>query len=372
MIKSIACLLVIISSFSVRGENLIDNAETFIKNKDYLGLRIYLKKNSVKKLSTKDWKQLRSFIQNYPNVGYDLVFNWDKLSMAAKDNNKVNEAISLANNLFSERKFSEAYAKYEEAAKTLMSTYKKDIPTEHQMIYYWVLQQMGRSLYSQTDYANALTIYSWIPLNYFNFRQVLFEKMWAGFMSQRYDVALGSIISQQSAYFSPYLEPDSYLLKYYIYKQLCKEAELKKLTNEVKTFINLIKNNKYQLKDWSKQDFYNLSLYKLTEKSELADPQLDLVNQNERNAEIAKIKKSLEARFQIEKERLLIQLGKVLGYSILIKKSEQELQKIKKFPDGKILEKKGFEFWTYKDQEEWTDEVGSHYYVGESECTNKK
>lgn len=375
MIKHTVFILFLLHSLNGFAASVIEKAKQLQENKDYLGLRIYLKKNS-EKINYKEWREVRRLINENPSVGYDLVFKWDSLEIAKsvsknEKETKVSELVVEADKLFQEKKFQEASGKYQEAAKALMKNYKKDIPKEHQPLYYWLLQQTARSLYGMEDYAGALTAYSWIPLNYYNFRQIMFEKMWAGFRSKRYDVALGAIISQQSSYFSPYIEPDSYLLKHYIYKQFCNEKEAKSVVSEIQKFIDLIKKDSYKIKDWAKQDFYTFSLLKLTDKSEntLANPQLQIVSQSDRDKEISAIKKVLDARFSKEKERLVIQLDKVLGYSIMIKKSPaKELEQLRDLPDSKVLSETGFEYWTYKDQEEWTDEVGSHYYIGESQC----
>lgn len=371
--KKIISLFILFHSLNSFAATFNEKVQTFKDNKDYLGLRIFLKKNS-EKINLKDWRETRRLINENPNVGYDLVFKWESLNVgksASKNENKISESITEADKLFLEKKFQEAALKYQDVARTLKKSIKGDVTKEHQPLYYWLLQQTARSLYGMEDFQGALTAYSWIPLNYYNFRQVMFEKMWAGFRSKRYDVALGAIISQQSTYFSPYIEPDSYLLKHYLFKQLCKNKEAKSVVGEIQKFINLIKNNEYKMKDWAKQDFYTFSLLKLTDKSEnlTSIPQMQLVSQAERDKEISAIKKALEIRFNTEKERLLIQLDKVLGYTILIKKSPaKELEQIRDLPDSKVLSETGFEYWTYKDQEEWTDEVGSHYYIGEGQC----
>ena len=60
---------------------------------------------------------------------------------------------------------------------------------------------------------------------------------------------------------------------------------------------------------------------------------------------------------------------KVLGYSAIAVTQEQKLlSQVKSLPESSVLESQGFELWPASTGEEWTDEIGSHVFIGESQC----
>ena len=227
---------------------------------------------------------------------------------------------------------------------------------------------MGRTLYSSENYEQALEVYNWIPTKYYQFRQVQFEKMWTAFRLNKYDIAMGSIISQQSGYYSKYIEPESYLVKLYILKKLCNEAEIQKVTRDIDSYIEQIKNKKLKLKEWAKNDLYDYSTSLLVTTSDTVGL-TDIISVKERSEQKQKIIKKLNKKFIEEQARLEKDLKKVKGYALLAKAGTgNELKETTTLPSSEILSAQGLEYWPTSKNEEWVDEAGQYFYNGKSLC----
>ena len=229
---------------------------------------------------------------------------------------------------------------------------------------------MARTLYAQKRFKEAVDVYTWIPPVYPQIRQVLFEKMWASFRAGKYDMALGAIASQQSGFFSEFLHPESYLLKIYIFKRLCRKRDLAFTIEAIKNYLVSLRNGKFNYLEWAKSDLYYMSLAQLLESEKTnSKSQLQLVTQKERDEEIKRVAESLKIRFKAYRPTLQAQLERVYGYASLALNNDQEfLKPLSDLPEPKVLEKKGYELWPASDAEEWLDEIGSHVYIGSSQC----
>jgi hypothetical protein len=216
-----------------------------------------------------------------------------------------------------------------------------------------------------------LEVYAWIPPVYAQTRQIMFEKMWAAFRAGKYDIALGAIASQQSAFFSRYLDPESYLIKIYILKRLCREQELKATIDSIRFYMKELKSGSFTYLDWARGDLTRMSLAKLLENNERNHDLIryDVISEAERREEKKKILAYLQKKFSEEKTRLEMQLEKVLGYAaIAVTQQQKLLSQVKSLPESKVLEAQGYELWPASTGEEWTDEIGSHVFIGESQC----
>lgn len=351
----------------------LEKSQALATAKDYLGLRIQLIKIYNQPISFKDWVKYRRLIYDQPQVGYDIIFAWDQHK---KVNNipidatekKVQFAIKKAEELIDQKSYLKAFQIYQAAATLIKNSYKQKIGKENKNIYYWLLHQMGRALYSSENYEQALEVYNWIPTKYYQFRQVQFEKMWTAFRLNKYDIAMGSIISQQSGYYSKYIEPESYLVKLYILKKLCNEAEVQKVTRDIDSYIEQIKNKKLKLKEWAKNDLYDYSTSLLVTTSETAGL-TDIISVKERIEQKQKIIKKLNKKFIEEQARLEKDLKKVKGYALLAKAgAANELKETTTLPSSEILSAQGLEYWPTSKNEEWVDEAGQYFYNGKSLC----
>lgn len=344
------------------------------KVKDDLGARILFRKAMGEKLSLADWNEGERILTLRPNIGYDVVIAWGRHSsarplLALPENGEINRKISEADELALKNQFSSAFNLYQDVARTIKMRNGNKISRIQAQLYFHVLQQMGRTLYGMKKFDESLEVYSWIPPTYYQTRQVMFEKMWAAFRAHRLDQALGAVASQQSAFYSKYLDPESYLIKIYILKRLCRDQELNLTVTSIKNYLTLLRSNKFSSLEWAKSDLLRMSLANLLVKGSLS-ANLN-ISAADRITEKRKIKKYLDDKFAGDKPRLIASLEKVLGYAAIAASIDQKaLAKITDLPSSSVLEKQGNEYWPGAD-EQWVDEIGSHVFIGDSQCKQK-
>lgn len=368
-------LFLFVAAGEVKAQSLLKSIQLLEKNSDDLAIRILIRKNFKKKLSVRDWFEIRKILIRRPKVGFDAISAWDRqLSLKAtvleKESDTVFKFLEKADEMALNKDFEKSFEMYQRAAKYLRTSNKGRIPKGNQQIYLNILHQMARTLYAQKRFSEAMEVYTWIPPVYPQVRQVLFEKMWASFRAGKYDMVLGAIASQQSGFFSEFLHPESYLLKIYVFKRLCRKKDLAFTIDAIKNYLASLKSGKFNYLEWAKSDLYYMSLAQLVE-SDKNNPkaQLQLVAQKERDDEIRRVTDSLKVRFKNTKPTLQGQLERVYGYASLALGNDQEfLKPLSDLPEARILERKGFELWPAGDAEEWLDEIGSHVYIGSSQC----
>lgn len=372
-----ASFLVFISIPVFAQSSLVTQIQEMEKNKDNLGIRILAKKNFKKKLTLNEWDEVRKVLKRNYSVGYDAVIAWDRQPSIANTNfteiaDEYTKALNEADNLMFQRKFSEAFDKYQSVAQEAKSKSQGIIEKSNYQFYYNVLHQMGRALYSQKKYSDALEVYSWIQPTYFQARQIMFEKMWAAFMAKRYDLALGAIASQNSGYFSKYLDPEAYLVQIYILKRLCQTQELDKLVTYLKQYKADLQKNKINLKDWAKGDMLRFSLVELLDEKAPKE-MLKYVSEKDRLEEKKLVIKTIKNKYLKERPFIIEQINRIIGYALFAANENQKiLTSINKLPDSAELEKTGHEFWPASDREEWFDEIGSHVFIGNTKCVAQK
>lgn len=360
---------------SAKAQSFLKSVELLEKNSDDVAIRILVRKNFKKKLTVKEWFEIRKILVRRPKVGFDAIAAWDRqLSLKAtileKESDSVFRILEKADEMALNKEFEKSFEMYQRAAKYLRTSNKGRIPKGNQQIYLNILHQMARTLYAQKRFKESMDVYTWIPPVYPQIRQVLFEKMWASFRAGKYDMALGAIASQQSGFFSEFLHPESYLLKIYIFKRLCRKKDLAFTIEAIKGYLASLKSGKFNYLEWAKSDLYYMSLAQLVESERNnSKAQLQIVGQRERDDEIKRVTDSLKVRFKNYRPTLQAQLERVYGYASLALGNDQEfLKPLSDLPEPKVLEKKGFELWPAGDAEEWLDEIGSHVYIGSSEC----
>ena len=168
------------------------------------------------------------------------------------------------------------------------------------------------------------------------------------------------------------MEPESYLVRLYILKQLCKEKDIKETRAEIEQILNLLKTNKYTLTEWSKKDIETLALFYLATQTKLNRAQFQIVGKQARALEAGKIKARLSNLFEQEKLRLKSSYEKILGFSLITENTKtSSLKSVFRLNTPQDLLAPGLEYWPKRDAEDWLDELGSHYFIGESECKSQ-
>lgn len=356
-------------------QSISGQVDEFIKHKDDLGLRVYLREKLKTQVSIKEWLDVREALTVRPNAGYDLVFAWDRHKNVKGLNlsqTHVDKAMTQGDQLFEQKKFDEAFKKYQAVAKAVKQAGKGKIRLQNRQFYFSVLQAMARSLYGAGRYSEALEVYTWIPPYYFQIRQALFEKMWAAFRAGKYDQVVGSIASQQSGYFSTYLDPESYLIKIYVMKRLCRTKDIELTLASIQTYLKDLETGQVTYKDWARRDLVMSGFDILINSPPAQRELLEVVNMEKRESEKKRLTSFLTKSFERNRPRLISQLQKVLGYSKLaVVNPSAALTQITDLADSETLSKKGFEWWPATGGEEWLDEIGSHVYIGDSLCSRQ-
>jgi hypothetical protein len=366
---------------STKAPKLAAQAKAIIDSGDYLGFRVFLRKNFSRIRHPQDWMNIRALIIDHADqVGFDIVYAWDKRPPGRfVDSGTMNINVSRfeADNLMLQGRFQEAFDLYQKIAVELRRV-RRTTRSAAQLasidfLNPYILHGMGRALYGAGRFDEAYVVLRWVPQSYSKFRQIQFEKMWAAFRGGRIDHALGAIASQQSDYFSRYLSPESYLVEVYLYKKLCREDDFKQVLKSVYDFKAAMSGNQYTLEEWSKSDVETRTLWNLVRANpEQGSP---LVPITARRAEQARIKKILELTYQSQKTRVLDDIERVLAYvqlTVNSGSSKSVLKPIERLPDRQSLFKLGLEIWPADTSEEWVDEVGTHRFVGDSLCGKSK
>lgn len=349
-------------------DSLVKEVQGAVDLRDDVLARVLVKQLTTRPRTFKQWWEVRQILYERPQVGFDYLAKWDRLrpvkAPTSKVERQINTSLTRADALQSQSKFNDAFRMYQIVARHLKKEMRRGSRAPR-FLYWTVVHNMARTLYGAGRYLESMEVYEWIPPDYYKFRQVLFEKMWAAFRAKRYDRAMGAIASQQSSYFSSYLEPETYLVQLYLFKKLCRMDEHKKALSNVETIMKRLdpKAGNYRLEEWAQSDVETKVLYKLATAEVPADK-----NKDAKLREQASIMKALESRFASERRRLESQFKTVLAYSRLSVALDKEIIVTDVVPDRGALMASRREFWPVEDAEDWIDELGQHLYIGESQC----
>lgn len=378
-LKFLCLVAIFFVSLPTKAETDVTTAilNRFVDAKDYMGLRVYLRKLSkTKRLDEREWIDTRSFIiNNVSKTGYDILYSWDKLSPRGLESRRVaaiRKYLSTADALMLEKNFNDAFETYQKVAQSLKADIDgkdKTMSESASILYPYVLEGMARSLYGIGRFAESTEVFGWIPISYPRYRRALFESMWASFQAGRADDALGRIASQFSSFFTEFHYPESYLMRAYIYKKLCRNDELSLVIKKMKTLREEVKSGRFTWKDWARTDIEGFVFGKILE----AQPKnlVDLVSEDERNLERRSIERALKGAFKTEKELWLNSMETAIAYARLSTGASSQLKPIRHLPSREALFKAKLEIWPAQDKEEWIDEIGTHRFVGESKCASR-
>lgn len=368
----VLCLLASHSAFS-KSKSIEDSFNEYIKAKDYIGLRVVLRKLMQGHLKREHWALLRQLImQDVSYVGYDILYAWDRNAPPSVDSKKslaLRRVLDRADELLLKEDYRNAYSYYNHAAlflKKEKASSSSEIRESAEILYPYIIEGMARSLYGLGQYSDSLKVFAWIPSSYPRFRRVLFERMWASIRMGRADYALGDIAGQRSAFFSGYAEPEAYLVQAYVYKMLCRDDELNSVKRELVHFRTALRESRYTWRDWARSDVEGIVLTNILDRksSELKAA----VSEGDRLVERQRVASSLKNAFAQGRQEWLKNIDIALAYTHLSTGSGSSIPQVKKLPDRSRLFNKGLEIWPSDDGEEWIDELGSNVYVGESKC----
>ncbi len=360
--------------------------QTFLEDEDYLGLRIFLKKYALNKKKTKrSWYITRRVLDVAPQAGFDLLYVWKHISPLKRTPLEVRlqNQWQNAQQLMLRKKFSASVdvltglaTEIRGKLSKLEATQKEDVvDLEYEnitIVYPYILHSLGRALFGAGRFAESAEVYSWIPSGYAGIRQVLFEKMWAAYRAGDAGGALAAIASQKSAYFSPFLEPEAYLLQIYLYKRLCRSNELENVLKELHYFRDSLKDKSFSLVKWAGWDMESLTLLRLLKKNNYVEK--NGISKALRHAEGRYIYSRLKKLYAADVNRLNSQISKVIAFSgmAVLSNTSSQLKPIKKLASRAELLKSSKEIWPYDKGEEWLDEIGTQHYLGGSQCADVK
>lgn len=349
--------------------NTLRELKKAFENRDDLGLRILAQMFAAQPMSLNEWSFVRKALHLRPNAGFDLMFKWDQVRPGQLESSsrelRINNLLANADRAMLESDYDKSFRYFQLLARLLKNEITKG-KRENYFLYWSSIHGMARALFGAGRYRESLQVYNWIGRDYFRYRQTLFEKMWAAFRANRLDAALGAIASQQSSFFSDFLEPESYLVQAYIFKKLCRDEELKNIRNLIRLQRRRLdpKSGTYQFEEWVRSDVETLSLYRLTQVEVKSSDSYF----NRKKLEQTRILRTLQKRFETERKRLFRQMELVLGYSGLSVGMNKVRVASEVIPDRQKILKSQREFWPADSAEDWIDELGSHLFIGESQC----
>jgi hypothetical protein len=347
--------------------NWVEAVQSCANEGDDLGTRTLTLRAAKAELTGSQWRAIRTVLHSHPGVGWDLIRMWDLVqkSEGAGPKAPLNQKIAEADELMSYGNFARSTSSYSAIAKSLRAQQVR-FGQSNFFVYQSLMHSLARSLYGEGRYAESTEVYEWISTLYPFLRQVQFEKMWAGFRANNVSLALGAIASQRSSYFSPFLEPESYLIQYYLYRRLCRKKDMVQVLNEVRHFKEILDHKKFTLEMWARRDIETISMLRLTKPTSESCAAADT---SEKENQILKIKENLTARYRNDLPRIESQMEKVVAYlNLAPEATKKDLPPIGEIMGLQKLLSSATEMWPVDDAEDWLDELGHHRFIGKSEC----
>jgi hypothetical protein len=383
-------------SIGLAQESFQDVTSSFVESKDWLGLRVYIKKKlrGKNKLTPKSWRTLYETILRNPQIGYDFAYNIGSLN-PNEDTDVVSKTLDLAEELLLAGNAQEALNNYQRVAKSIRSrinplkaklladerSREKGLKSQQiraiekeirilEEVYPFALHGMARSLYTLRSFQESYKVYSWIPLFYPRLQQTFFERTWSAFMSGDIANALGSIASQRSGFFGRLINTESFILEVYIYRRLCRYDSVRSVLDEMKSIQDGFRNKSITWYEWAQRDTYSLALRNLTDKKQESSASPEHVTAQEKEAERQRLTRILSNRFEREKAAYLKSLDLAISYSTLamINQDSKLLKPVKNLGTRIDYLNSQKEIWPAEKGETWIDEMGRQIYGGDSLC----
>ena len=288
----------------------------------------------------------------------------------------------------------------------------------------------ARSFYQAKKFNESLRVYRSIPRDTKYWHDVLLESSWAYLRSARFRSALSNFQTLHSSFYEGYYQPESLILRSYVYLYICKYYEMEKvldLFNAV--YLPTLKSVRKHLNDRRRFNMYlntmlqsgsiqhgrqtassdlpsiiarriaknsafqsvRNSLHKLQEEQNRlrAMPYHWVSSPAGRNTNTviktriatmkkraAKLVRSILKEVSVELKRLT-KLEQYLRYDMLRGKRESVKKRIqRKYSDSFQIDEKfsrdyyiknGYEYWPFTG-ENWLDELGNYHYIGLQSC----
>lgn len=358
--------LALLRSESAKAETaMVDIAsemKAFASANDLLGLRILALKAIDREMTDAERLAMRRILHSKPTVGWDVLLKWDH---AINKSNSTDSLISEGDRLLKEKDFSKAFQSFQKAAQRLKANLG-----DNDILYMNVLHSMARSLFGDKRYADATMVYGWISPLYPFFRQTLFERMWSAFRAEKFDIANGTIASQYSTYFSRFPDPETFLVQIYLYKKLCRAADLKRVSRQAARYRAELRRGTYGVTQWAKGDNETRAYLQLYQQS--SSRSSDFVSESERTKERAALKASMKARFDKIRPTLNSQIEIVISLAAdAVQSTAPELATLRKIDGREKFQTRELEMWPVDDGEDWLDELGHHHFIGTSQCRGR-
>lgn len=308
------------------------------------------------KLSNEQWLLTRDVMHQFPQVGLDFLLKMDHSSPLKP--NKIDLIIKKADDFMLAEKFREAAIGYQFVLKRI--TKNKQFKSGRNYQLYWTLiHSLARSFYALKQYEDAFTLYRTIPSSYPFYKQVQFELMWNNYMNERLEYSLGSIATMASGHFSKMLDPEVYLLQYYIYRRMCRDEEVELIKKRVRIYNEALNKFKFPLGNWIKKDVETL-VYKQI-----------LQNGDQKSAEALKLRSVLESRMAVDVRRLQKEFALVGAHLEIDSGKNKKLKPVKNLLSIDQLLSTKNEKWTVEDNEIWVDELGKQVFIQRELCSKE-
>lgn len=286
------------------------------------------------------------------------------------------------------------------------------------------LMGWARSLYQAKKFKRAVQIYRLVPRDTKFWHDTLLESSWAYLRSAKFRSALSNFQTLHSSFYNDHYQPESLILRSYVYLYICKYYEMEKVLDLFNTiYLPTLKKVERQLRSGTRYTAYFNAVISSKDQARNLIPPV-LINHLMKNTEFAKHLNYLE-KLKEEQSRVASlpghwrqdRVGRNTSYmlrtrSASIKKqagklvkevlsdvrkdlkrislSEQYLrydmlrgkrEAVKKRIAGRYVDnmqidekisrsyyiKNGYEYWPFQG-ENWLDELGNYHYIGLHDC----
>ncbi len=303
--------------------------------------------------TSEHWFKMRDLIHQHPYVGQDILMGFDKTSPFKLNN--VDLAIRVADKLMLEKKFLEAANIYQNILKRINKN-KKFKSSRNYQLYWSIVHSLARSLYAMKQFDDAFILYRSISSSYPYYKQVQFELMWNNYMNNRLEYALGAIATMASGHFSKMLEPEVYLVQYYIYRRMCRDEETELIKNTVRSYQHSLSKSKLPFTSWIKKEVETLVYRQI------------LQSGTPRNKEQARLYTYLDRRMSKDVKRIQGEFDLISAHLDLDSGKNKNLKPVKELLTIDQLLANSNEKWTVEDSEIWLDELGKQVFIQKSLC----
>jgi hypothetical protein len=305
------------------------------------------------KLSREQWLQVRDLIHQYPQIGLDVLLRFDQRSPIELNN--VDNYIKKSDSLMLDKKFREAAIGYQLVLKIITKNKKFKTGRNYQL-YWTMIHSLARAFYGNKQFEDAFILYRTIPSSYPFYKQVQFELMWNNYMNDRLEYSLGAIATMASGHFSKMLDPEVYLLQYYIYRRMCRDEEVELIKKRVRIYHEALTKFKFPLGNWIKSDVETLVYKQILESGD------------HKSREELRLRAALESRKNADVLRLQGEFDLVLAHLDLDNGKNKNLKPVKSLLSVDELLAKKNEKWTVEDNEIWVDELGKQVFIQRDLC----